>query len=76
MWIFLTLERLQLLLHGNPFHCDEHMQWIKIGEAQRWIQLLSWPQCENSSVRSWGDIILPGNTTGKIYSLGHHFIIS
>ena len=78
MWIFLTLERLQLLLDGNPFYCDEHMQWIKIGKAQRWIELLSSPRCENYSPRSWGDIILPGNTTGKIYSLGtlfHYFMM-
>ena len=73
---------LELSLSGNPLHCDEKMQWIKLGEQQGWINLHGWtihhnyvplhsalpPTCVNYPDLTWQNRILPGDTASKQFN--------
>ena len=55
--------KLELLIHANPFYCDERLCWLKEGEKEGWLDYDSRtqryaPSCSNHPGVHWNDINL------------------
>ena len=52
-------KNLVLDLSGNPFKCDAEMCWLRMGQAEGWIQFPeepSEPECRNYPGVSWNSV--------------------